>query len=326
MREPSTKNLDYLNLPMQFTKTQKAVIALIIANIIWGAASPVFKWALMDIGVFSLAFLRFYIASIILLPFTYKNLKIAKEHIKPIFLVSFFGIFLNITLFFIALPYTSSINVPIIGSIGPIILLIFAALILKEKIKKHSIKGMIISLLGVLLIIFSPTENTSLDLSIKGNVLLIGATLASVISTIIAKRIAVHYDFKTITIWSFLISSMLFLPFMLNEIIHTGFLTNIGMQGIVGILFGSLLSSALAYSLFQYSLKYLNANETGIFTYIDPIAALIIAIPLLHEKITLHYIIGSVLVFAGIYLAEKRIHYHPIKLIKHMSEGLKSIV
>ena len=37
-----------------------AILALVIANIIWGAASPIFKYALTDIPPFTLAFIRFF--------------------------------------------------------------------------------------------------------------------------------------------------------------------------------------------------------------------------------------------------------------------------
>lgn len=309
---------------MNLSKHQKAVIALIVANIIWGAASPIFKWSLQNIGIFTLAFLRFFIAAYLILPFTLQKLHIKGEHIFPVFLLSLFGITLNIALFFIALPYTASINVPIIGSSGPIMLLMFSALFLHEKMKAKVINGMLLSLIGVFIVILSPAGN-GIDISIKGNLLLVGATISTVISTVIAKKIAPFYDYKTITFWSFILSSIMFLPFMLNEIRSIGFLPNLDTPGLVGILFGAILSSALAYSLYQYALKYITAGETGIFTYIDPFAAIIIAIPLLHETLTPQYIFGAILVFLGIYFAEGRIHYHPLHLLKDISKGLKSV-
>ena len=85
---------------MQFLKTSNhfrtAVIALIIANIIWGAAPPIFKWALQDIGPFTLAFLRFFLATILILPFAYKRLSIEKEDVAEVFLIGFLGVTLNI--------------------------------------------------------------------------------------------------------------------------------------------------------------------------------------------------------------------------------------
>ena len=129
-----------------------AVIALIIANIIWGAAPPIFKWALQDIEPFTLAFLRFFIASIMILPFAYKHLHVKREDIAEVFLIGFLGVTLNIAFFFLGLKYAPSINASIIGSAGPIFLILFAFLFLREKPKERVIAGSLIGLLGVLVI------------------------------------------------------------------------------------------------------------------------------------------------------------------------------
>ena len=311
---------------LNLSKHQQAIIALIITNIIWGAASPIFKWSLGNVGTFTLAFLRFFIAAYIILPFTYKKLSVKREHIYSLIIASTFGITLNISLFFLALPYTASINVPIIGSSGPIMILFASAIFLKEKLKRKVINGMLLSLIGILIIIIVPVYKTGIDTSIFGNLLLIAATISTVVHVILLKKIAKFYDAMTLTFWSFIISSMTFLPFMLNEIRVIGFLPNLGIHGIIGILFGAFLSSAIAYGLYQFAVKYMNANETGIFTYLDPFPAIIIAIPLLGEKLTLEYMLGAILVFLGIYLAEGRIHYHPIHLLRNMSKGLKTVI
>jgi drug/metabolite transporter (DMT)-like permease len=311
---------------MHLSKNQKAVIALIIANTIWGAASPIFKWSLANIGIFTLAFLRFFIAAYIILPFTARNLHIRKEHILPVLFASITGISVNIGFYFLALHYTASINVPIIGSSGPIILLIFSSIFLHEKPKSKVINGMLISLIGILIVIIAPTAQNGVDMSIIGNLLLVVATIASVTQTVIAKKIAPFYDYKTIVFWEFLIGSVTFFPLMLNEVRLYGFLPNLGLPGIIGILFGALLSSAAGYLLYHYALKYMTAGESGVFTYLDPITAIIIAVPLLHETISFAYVIGASLVFLGIYLAEGRIHYHPVHMLKEMSDGLKSII
>ena len=99
------------------------ILALIITNVIWGAAPPIFKFALQNIPPFTLAFIRFFFAGIIFLPLVFKNFqKISLRSWFEIFLVGFFGVFINITFFFLGLKKTESINVPIIASSGPCLL------------------------------------------------------------------------------------------------------------------------------------------------------------------------------------------------------------
>ena len=106
------------------TTKQKAVLSLIVANVIWGAAAPIFKWSLTNISPFLLAFLRFSVASIILFPFAYNKLRIAKEDLLKIMVVGVFGVGIHIPLFFFGLQLTPSINAPIIASAGPVFIII----------------------------------------------------------------------------------------------------------------------------------------------------------------------------------------------------------
>ncbi len=308
---------------MTLPKTRRAILALIIANFIWGAAAPVFKWSLLDIEPFTLAFLRFFLATYLLLPLVYKNVTIRKEHFGHIIFGAIAGITINITFFFLGLEYASSVNAPIIGSSGPVLILLAAILFLKEKPKKKVIYGMFLSLAGVTIIIIRPLIEQGLDTSFIGNLYFLLATIGGVVHTVYLKKLVTYYDPLVLTFWTFLIGSITFLPFMLSEISTKGFLTNIGFPGVVGIIFGACLSSALAYSLSCIAMKYLDASEIGIFSYMDPIIAVLIAIPLLDETITFTYLLGSTLVFLGLFVAEGRLHY---QTITKLSEGLKSII
>ena len=69
---------------MKLSRTQLAIIALIVANIIWGAAAPIFKWTLQEVQPFTFTFLRFFFSALVLLPFTIHRLKINAEDIKLI--------------------------------------------------------------------------------------------------------------------------------------------------------------------------------------------------------------------------------------------------
>ena len=88
----------------------------------------------------------------------------------------------------------------------------------------------------------------------------------------------------------------------------------------LGISFGVLFASLIAHLLFTFGIKFIKTSEIGIFAYVDPIATAIVAIHLLGETITFYYLLGAILVFAGIFIAEKRIHYHPLHLLKEISK------
>lgn len=296
------------------------VLALIIANIIWGAASPIFKFALENIPPFTLAFARFFIASLIFLPFMiYHWEPITLKDLLKICLAAFFGLTINIGFFFLGLAKTSSINAPIIASSGPVFLYFLAIFFLREKPRAKILLGMIVALLGVLLIIFSPVlfDGKILDFSqVEGNLLILIATLGSIIDPIINKGNLKKVKPFQLTSISFIFACFTFFPLMLGEL-HKWSFMQLDIRGITGIIFGAFLSSGLAYSLYYFGMSKIDSQEIGLFSYIDPIIAVLIAIPLLGEYPNLYFFLGSIFVFGGIYLAEGRIHYHPFHRISH---------
>lgn len=302
--------------PFFKNKHNQAILALTAANIIWGAASPIFKLALENIPPFTLAFLRFFGATLLLLPFAIHNLHIEKRDWGKLILLSLFGITINITFFFFGLKRAPSINAPIIASSGPIFLYLLSLVILKEKFHPKLFAGTLMSLLGVLLIVGQPIIAGTLDGEFVGNLFFLLAMFGSVGYTIVSKEILPKYDVVTVTFWSFLLGSLTFLPFFFFEVRALHPFATLDYRGWTGLIFGIFFSSALAYLLFEWAVKKLETQEVGIFTYIDPIVAIIIAIPLLGETITPLFTFGSILVFLGIFLAEGRIHYHPLHKLK----------
>ncbi|MGB9707357.1 MAG: DMT family transporter, partial [Microgenomates group bacterium] len=194
------------------------VLALIISNIIWGGASPIFKFALQNIPPFTLAFIRFFFAGLIFLPLAIKNFqRISFRRWTEIFLVGFFGIFINITFFFLGLKKTESINVPIIASSGPVFLYIFSILFLKEKPRFKVFSGMLISFLGVLIIVLSPLFFDGKKIlfgEVEGNFFILLATMGSVFQTLIGKDLLKKVNPYFVSAFSFLLSSFLFLFFL----------------------------------------------------------------------------------------------------------------
>ena len=295
------------------------IIALIIANIIWGMASPIFKFALTNVPPFTLAFARFFFAGLLFLPMVIRRWEhMSLRDIGETMAGAFFGITLNISFFFLGIQKTESINAPIIASAGPVFLFFFSVLFLKEKPVIRIFFGMLIALLGVVVIIISPLVFSSSTFALgalEGNIFLVIATIGSIFYPLFQKNVLRRISPLQITCLSFLISSITFLPPAIPEW-KSWSISQLNVAGWTGILFGVFFSSALAYGLYAFGVSKIKVQEVGLFTYIDPVAALLVAAPLLGEYPTIWFFIGSFLVFFGILIAEKRIHYHPIYIVR----------
>lgn len=297
-----------------------AIAALIITNMIWGAAAPIFKFALLNIPPFLLGFIRFFTAAIILLPLVaraWQKLRL-KDYVK-IGLIAFFGITLHIAFFFAGLKRGESINASVIGSAGPLVLFIFAVLFLKERFHKKVLMGMGISLIGVLIIVISPLflgeSQQMVKADLSANIFFVLSTIGAVLCPLFAKPILKRVNVLQFTFLVFLFGGAGFVPGAVRELQYFS-LSQVNINGWVGILFGVFFSSLIAYYLFFWGTSRIEAQEIGVFSYIDPVLSLAIAIPLLGEYPTKYYFLGAIFVFVGIFIAEGRLHWHPLHRLK----------
>lgn len=296
---------------MKFSKYHLAVLALILTSIIWGASSAIFRWSLESISPLSFAFLRFFLASLILLPFTIRNLKITHHDLISLFVLSVVGFVLQIGLILIGLSISTSINSSVILTSAPIFLILGSIYLFREKVTNRVVFGTIISLLGVITIILRPLFDQGLDGTITGNLLFLLSTLALVCYTLLLKHYVTHLKTTTVTFYLFGIAAIIFFPFFLADSGGKSILQSLTIQASIGILFGAVFTSIFGYLFYNYGIKVIKSSEVGIFLYIDPIVTALVAVPLLHEKITITFLLGTILVFVGIFVAEKRLHYHP---------------
>jgi drug/metabolite transporter (DMT)-like permease len=301
------------------------ILALIIANVVWGGGLPVFKFAFENIPPFTLAFFRFFFASFVFLPFVLRtNLKLLnKRDWIEISIGSFFNIFINITFLFLGLQRAPSINASVISASGPLLLFFLSVSFLKEKADIKKLQGTVISLIGILIIIIFPLLFASSKHEIgtlEGNIFYFIATIGAVLGPLAWKRVLAKVPVFTVMFFGFMISALMFIPFMVVEW-QTWNITLLDRAGVAGILYGVFGSSAIAYFLQSYGLAKVPAQEIGIFSYINPITTAMVAIPLLHEYPDLFFFLGSLFVFLGIYISEGKLQVH--YLYKHKSKVYK---
>jgi drug/metabolite transporter (DMT)-like permease len=311
----------------KLTTVQKAFLALIIANIIWGAAAAIFKLSLQNIPPFTLAFWRFFLGAIIILVFIGKKVSLPLANRRDgilLFLYGFLGITVNIIFFFWGLQLTYSINSPVISSAQPIITLFLALFILHERFKLKKFLGMMLGTLGILVIVIEPLLIRGVDGSILGNIYLVIATLAAVGQTIVGKKIVSKYNPWAFTFWAFLVGAASFLPLAFYEYTRIPHLyALLDWRGIMGVAYGAIFSSTLGYGLFAWGLSKISATDTAMFAYVDPVVGTVMGALLLREPITIPFLGGAILIFGGIFLAEGRIHYHPIRKLIELGRTIE---
>lgn len=290
------------------SKRTLAVLALFGAAFVWGIGPVITKQGLQDVPPFSLAFLRNVLALIFLFPFALVKglLKVKRADLANVLLVGLFGSGLNGIFFFAGLSRTSATASIAIFATVPLVNAIAASLILKEKPAMVRVLGVIIGFLGSFLIALGPIflGQTSIEGDVLGNFLVVGSVFSWVAYIIGSKKLLDKYSPITLIVYSYIAGIAALFPFFFSELLNNpDWFLNVGFSGFNAILYGGLISGVVAFTLFQWGMQYTSAFEAGIVVYLQPVLTDILAVPILGEKLSPVFLIGSALILGGVFLA-----------------------
>lgn len=283
-------------------------LGLILAHLIWGANFVVAKVTLEEFPPMSLMLLRFALASLLLAPFFFaqkKKVKIKKEDLPKLIAIGVFIVTLNITFFFEGIKRTSATDAAILTLIIPITSVLSGWWFLKEKIYLINLLGIALGLVGALIIIGVPQilTGTVSPTILLGNSLIILASISFVVGATISKRILKKYSTLVVTAIAFLVGTVTsFLPASLEYIQNPSWINQVSILGFLGLIYMTLLSSISAYFLFEWGLSKTSVGIADLFQYIEPFVATSLAITILGESLSTSFLIGALLIAAGVYL------------------------
>lgn len=286
-----------------------AILAVVFSTIIWGANATIMKLTLEYVPPFSLGFIRFFIASLLFLPFIFRKLDF--KQINPIILATgLIGITGTISFYFLGLRLTTALNAGVITAFSPFLILVAAHTLLKEKLRRNILLGGALGILGIGIIIGKDFSH-NLNLSPLGDLLILISIFGSVFYSISSKKISLESPFVK-TFFILLIGGLGFLPGAIWEWqANPSWFAQVPQSATLGILYATIFSSFLAHSLWQWGLTKMDASKIGVFNYLEPVVTTITAVIILSEKITIPFIIGAFLIITGLVIAEAHRHHHP---------------
>ncbi len=313
-------------------------MAMLGATAIWGFAPPIIKYTLAYIPPVSFLFYRLLIVCLILFPFIYLELRRQNVGLRDFPALAVSGLLSQASLIvlFYGLKYTTSLEVAVIGIISPLLMVAAGHFFFNDKVNKYIEAGLIITSFGTLVLALGPILDSNISVAsrnarLMGNTLIVIYNLIWVADVLWAKRIRGEnshkvnevakflsipvprkkYSSQLITGITFYVGLACIMPFYLLEsagkLGSNGFsILHLTTVGWLGLLYMALLSSIVAYTLFDWSLKYLKITDTVIFSYISPIFTLPAAFLILGEVPTSDVILGVIIVSAGIVVAEHK--------------------
>jgi len=281
----------------------KGHIALFLAQVLYAASFPIAKIVMEDIPYNVLVILRvvgavilFWLSSLII------NEKVERKDFGRLILLAIFGVAINQTLFLKGLHLTSSIDAAIMMVTTPILVLIIAAIAIKEKISFLKFSGIVIGFSGAVFLALQGINTSDSDSSFIGDLYVFINALSWGTYLVLVKPLMKKYHTITILKWTFLFGLPLVLPFGIADAVNFNW-ENLETKIILFALFVIVFTTFVAYLLNTYALKELSPSIAGAYIYMQPLLTALIAIYIFHKAdLSWQKIISALMIFAGVYI------------------------
>ena len=258
------------------------------------------------IGAYGLIVYRVFISAIFFwLIFLFRIEKIDwKRDGWRLVLCSLTGAAVNMLLFYKGMGITTAVNGSIIMTLTPVIVLIWAALLLKERISRNKILGIFIGLVGAIIIFYSPEFDLSQGHWL-GDLLILGNATSYACYLVIVKPLMRRYKPITVVTWIFTFGAIFVLPVGFDEASSVDF-NNLTNEAWWSAGYAIIMVTVVVYLLNAWMLSKVDSSVVGAFIYLQPVFATLTAILFFNEVFLIEHLIAASFVFVGVWLVTKK--------------------
>jgi len=293
----------------------KAHLALLLVNVAYAANYIVAK-GIMPTYIGPSGFIVFRVTGALVLFFLIKTQvkeKIARKDWFRLMLAGLFGVAINQLLFFNGLSITSPINASIIMTSNPIMVLIISHLLIREKITKTKLLGVLIGGAGAVLLLLSTKGQSHGNATFSGDLMVFINAMSYGIYLVMAKPLLKKYKPITVIFWVFFFGWLFIMPIGFQQATMVNW-SEMPVSIIGGVFYVIVITTFLVYLLNIFALKYVSPSVASTYIYLQPVLAGFFA--WLYDQLTNHAIgysqditwfkgFTTILIFIGVYLVGK---------------------
>lgn len=278
-------------------------VCLALAAAIWGGVYVVSKVVLEVIPPFTLLIIRFAIASLVLGVFVVARREfIAKRDFPMIMAIAFVGVTISIGAQFLGTKLSTAHMGALITAASPAFIAIFAVSLLKERIHRKQIAGILLATVGVLIVIGVPDEADAQS-SLIGNLILLVAAVSWGLYTVMSKKATMRYSSLAVTTYVALFGMIFTSPVMIWELSVTPVSWHFGWKIWAGVLYIGIISTAGAFYLWNKGFELMQAGSGAGFFFVQPIVGAALGWLLLGEHLGIGFFAGAAFIFLGVALS-----------------------
>jgi drug/metabolite transporter (DMT)-like permease len=203
---------------------------------------------------------------------------------------------------YLGLQYTSALNVSVLNSLVPVLIVAAGALVFRDRIAVAQIVGIMASLIGVLAIVTrgSPEALIALEVSRGDLIILLNMAIFAVYAACLRLRPQVHW--LSFMFMLAVISTVATFPFFVWESL-AGFTFQPTLRTAIAVAYVSIFPSVLAFAAWNRGVEVIGANRAGPFLHLIPIFTAALGYLLLGEALAAYHVVGFALILTGVWLA-----------------------
>lgn len=284
-----------------------AYILLILTVLFWAGNFILARAIHLDMQPFTLAFMRWGLALVLILPWLLprliKNLPVIRQYLPRLLLLSFLGVVCFNTLVYQGVQYTTASNATLMQSAIPIVILVITSLFLGEKAGFRQWVGVFISFCGVVVLVSRGDHQviTSLDFN-RGDLWIFGAVMSWALYSVALRWKPAELDGFTFFGFSVLAGVLVLLPLAIYE--QGGVpLLELRSDIMMTVFYMAVFPSILSFIFWNKGVAELGAPTAGLFIHLMPLFGMALSVLFLGESVYLYQLVGILLIFTGIYLA-----------------------
>lgn len=230
--------------------------------------------------------------------------KVDRRDLIQFALCGLLGFSLNQSFFYEGLNLTTPVDASLIHVLNPIFVLVFANLIIREKVTWVKVSGIALGAIGVLILVLYGATMSFSSSHALGNILVLLNMVCYALYLILIKPLVGKYHTTTILKWVSFFGFLFILPFSLKPALQLTF-TTISPAAWAGLAYVILLNTFVAYLLINYALKHLSSGVVSYYSYIQPVIATILTLSVGQGTITIPKILAGLLIFTGVYIVNR---------------------
>jgi len=285
-----------------------AFVLLIASSLFWSGNFFTGKIAsIYNLTPFKLSFLRWSLAFLLLLPFTFRKIILDfnkyKKNLPYLIITSILGVTIFNSFTYLSLQTSMVINSSIMTSITPLLIILFSWLIFKTQTYFMQFFGIILSVIGVLLIISKANLDNLINLDFTiGDLWMLAAVFSWGLYSVLLKKIdSTLSQLATLEVMIF-IGLIFIFPFYFFESLNNSFLPK-DYNEIIMITYVAIFASITSFFAWNKGVSIVGANKASLFLHLIPVFSSMWAILFLGEIFSFFHLLGTVFIILGIFLS-----------------------